>query len=46
MAASAATMVEQHAEQLTSSEAFFKHFQQEAVCKLFREPPYQNTVLT
>lgn len=31
MAASAATMVEQHPEQLTPSEAFFKHFQQEAV---------------
>jgi hypothetical protein len=38
MAASAATMVEQHAEQLTPSEAFFKHFQQEAVCELFWKP--------
>jgi hypothetical protein len=45
MAASAATMVEQHAEQLTPSEAFFKHFQQEAVCKLLREPPYHDIVL-
>jgi hypothetical protein len=31
MAASAAAMVEQHAEQLTPSETFFKHFQQEAI---------------
>jgi hypothetical protein len=39
MAASAATMVEQHAEQLTPSEAFFKHFQQEAIGEL----PYSTT---
>jgi hypothetical protein len=38
MAASAATMVEQHPEQLTPSEAFFKHFQQEVVGEFLKFP--------
>jgi hypothetical protein len=38
MAASAATMVEQHPEQLTPSEAFFKHFQQEVVGESLKIP--------